>query len=872
VKLVSLIFVLIATIVYASGDAAVSPQVQNPAAPVVGGAEAMAIPQMLSYQGKLTDTTGIPVPDGDYSVVFRLYTAPSGGSPVWNETQSVTTEDGLFSVLLGSVTPIGSMPDAGAAYLAMTVDGGAELTPRLRLASAAYSYLSGRAADADLLQGKDTTALDSRYVNEAQANSVTGAMLVDGTVQTADLADTTVTMAKIARAGATTGQVVKWSGSAWAPGPDNTGGGSGVTNVYQDTGIICVPNPITSTGNVKLDLSYSDTRYVNESQANSVTSAMITDGNVTSADIRDTTVNTAELKDAAVTMPKLNQAGATTGQVIKWTGSAWAPRNDSFGSGGSGDNAWVRGTPDSVLFTAHRLGIARGESNNALYGDYVYNHTNFGYQCTTGTNGISSYQYCTIGGGGYNTAGAYGATVAGGGGNKARGIYATISGGSNSAALDTGSTVGGGRFNYAPAKFATVGGGYADTAVGVYAAVLSGHANQGGSAAADTAACVAGGYDNVAGEPFSFVGGGYANWSAGRYATIAGGSMNDAWGHLGAALSGYNNMGGNSAADTGACVAGGYENAATVPYAFVGGGTSNYANANYATVGGGRSNLAGGNYSFIGGGDDNSADGVFGAALSGYSNIGGDAGADTGACVAGGYNNSATASFGFVGGGWDNDAPGRGGVVSGGGYNTASGSWSTVDGGYDNTAAGFGATVAGGRDNAARGSYSLAAGRYARANHPGSFVWSDSAVSASESVYTTGDRQFRARARGGTWFFSNAGMTTGAYLAPNSNSWESACGSMTKEDFRPVDKKALLERVASLRVRDFKMKDQNDGTRHIGPVAQDFYATFGYGGTETGINLADADGVLLAAVQALYEQNQAQQAEIEALKAELKRR
>jgi hypothetical protein len=80
---------------------------------------------------------------------------------------------------------------------------------------------------------------------------------------------------------------------------------------------------------------------------------------------------------------------------------------------------------------------------------------------------------------------------------------------------------------------------------------------------------------------------------------------------------------------------------------------------------------------------------------------------------------------------------------------------------------------------------------------------------------------------------------------------------------------ALLDKVAALRVRDYKMKDQNDGTRHIGPVAQDFYSAFGYGGTETGINLADADGVLLAAVQALYEQNQDQQAEIEALKAKL---
>ena len=104
------------------------------------GAEAITIPQMLSYQGKLTDTLGQPVTDSTYSVTFRLFTVPSGGTAFWNETQSVTTKGGLFSVLLGSVTPIGSVPDAGALYLGMAVAGTGALTPRLRIVSAAYAY------------------------------------------------------------------------------------------------------------------------------------------------------------------------------------------------------------------------------------------------------------------------------------------------------------------------------------------------------------------------------------------------------------------------------------------------------------------------------------------------------------------------------------------------------------------------------------------------------------------------------------------------------------------------------------------------------------------------------------------------------------
>lgn len=36
-----------------------------------------------------------------------------------------------------------------------------------------------------------------------------------------------IPLAKIAQSGASTGQVVKWNGSAWAPANDNTGGGGG---------------------------------------------------------------------------------------------------------------------------------------------------------------------------------------------------------------------------------------------------------------------------------------------------------------------------------------------------------------------------------------------------------------------------------------------------------------------------------------------------------------------------------------------------------------------------------------------------------------------------------------------------------------------
>ena len=146
-KVSVLLLALASALVFAADNAVAAPQ---PAASHKPQAtkprtELITIPQLLSYQGRLTDALGQPVQDTTYSVAFRLYTVPSGGSSFWNETQSVSTKSGLFSVLLGSVTPVGSVPDGGALYLGMAVGGGAELTPRLQIASAAYAFRSDTA-------------------------------------------------------------------------------------------------------------------------------------------------------------------------------------------------------------------------------------------------------------------------------------------------------------------------------------------------------------------------------------------------------------------------------------------------------------------------------------------------------------------------------------------------------------------------------------------------------------------------------------------------------------------------------------------------------------------------------------------------------
>ena len=64
------------------------------------------VPQLINYQGRLTDSGGEPL-NTTVSMTFTVYDAVVGGNVKWIEAQgSVIVTDGLFSVLLGSISPI----------------------------------------------------------------------------------------------------------------------------------------------------------------------------------------------------------------------------------------------------------------------------------------------------------------------------------------------------------------------------------------------------------------------------------------------------------------------------------------------------------------------------------------------------------------------------------------------------------------------------------------------------------------------------------------------------------------------------------------------------------------------------------------------
>src|SRR3989344_3069149 len=113
--------------------------------------------KQVNYQGKLTNSSGVTVTDGDYTMVFKLYTVSSGGSAIWTETRSggnvVAVANGLFSVLLGSVTDISGVDWNQTLYLGVEVNSDGEMTPRKLLGTVPAAF------EADRIDGLDSSQL-----------------------------------------------------------------------------------------------------------------------------------------------------------------------------------------------------------------------------------------------------------------------------------------------------------------------------------------------------------------------------------------------------------------------------------------------------------------------------------------------------------------------------------------------------------------------------------------------------------------------------------------------------------------------------------------------------------------------------------------
>jgi|GEM_PF-4282267 len=157
--------------------------------PATPASAAPTIPKILNYQARITDSAGVPVPDGNLNIWISVYDAPSSGTCLYAMQGSCGTPDyktvnvvnGVFSMLIGDMANgDNEIPDTlfsnPGLYLGVTVASDTEMVPRKRITAAPY------AVNADQLDGLDATDSGSTtpYIVAANAN---GNLVITGDPQ-----------------------------------------------------------------------------------------------------------------------------------------------------------------------------------------------------------------------------------------------------------------------------------------------------------------------------------------------------------------------------------------------------------------------------------------------------------------------------------------------------------------------------------------------------------------------------------------------------------------------------------------------------------------------------------------------------------------
>jgi hypothetical protein len=163
------------------------------------------------------------------------------------------------------------------------------------------------------------------------------------------------------------------------------------------------------------------------------------------------------------------------------------------------------------------------------------------------------------------------------------------------------------------------------------------------------------------------------------------------------------------------------------------------------------------------------------------------------------------------------------------------------------------AAVAIGYNVTADQDHTTAMGKFASNNgFTGTFIWSDGSATASADTFrNTANNEFAARATGGFRFRTNLTGTTGCNLPAGSGVFNCTSSRTTKENFSLINGEDVLTSLRKVPVSTWNYIAEGQQSRHLGPMAEDFYGAFKLGTTDKAIGIQDAVGVSLAAVKAL---------------------
>jgi hypothetical protein len=257
---------------------------------------ALAATGLIPVQGALVDAGGAPV-SGTHTVHVTLWHDDAATTPAWEADQTVAFADGAFATNLSVDLSLFSLhPDLS---LSLRLDGGAD-SGRVPVG---WAPRAAWAADAGTLGGELPAAFarstDSRLTNAIQSGAVAGGDLA-GTLPSPSVI--ALRGRPIANTAPSANQVLAWNGSAWAPANDAATDAS----------------KLPLTGGALSGALSMGANAITELAEPSAASDAATRGYV----------------DTRLAGRTLSSAAPSSGQVLTWGGSAWAPA-DPTGGGAS---------------------------------------------------------------------------------------------------------------------------------------------------------------------------------------------------------------------------------------------------------------------------------------------------------------------------------------------------------------------------------------------------------------------------------------------------------------------------------------------------------------------------------------------------------
>lgn len=181
------------------------------AAPPTNG-QTTASPQLIPFQGRLTNQAGAAYDSGQFTVTFNFYNLAVGGSTAWTERhEKVSVINGTINVFLGSINPITNVDFGTTKYLGITIDADSnpatadpEMVPRTMIIPSFAAKQAERSRTMDVVDANGVPVQGQSYGwaavfnngnpgtgtmagSKISANTLGSAQITDGTLQETDL-------------------------------------------------------------------------------------------------------------------------------------------------------------------------------------------------------------------------------------------------------------------------------------------------------------------------------------------------------------------------------------------------------------------------------------------------------------------------------------------------------------------------------------------------------------------------------------------------------------------------------------------------------------------------------------------------------------